>query len=32
VRRRSAYYAVEQRWPRAPFWRRRHAGVKEGAR
>jgi flavin-dependent dehydrogenase len=24
--RRDAYYALETRWPDAPFWRRRHAG------
>jgi 2-polyprenyl-6-methoxyphenol hydroxylase-like FAD-dependent oxidoreductase len=24
--RRDAYYAIETRWPDAPFWRRRHAG------
>ncbi len=25
VRMRAAYYALEQRWPHTPFWRRRHA-------
>ena len=25
VRLRAAYYALEQRWPHAPFWTRRHA-------
>jgi flavin-dependent dehydrogenase len=32
LQRRSAYYAVEQRWPCSPFWQRRHAAPKEGAR
>ncbi len=25
MRMRAAYYALEQRWPQAPFWTRRHA-------
>jgi len=25
MRMRAAYYALEQRWPHAPFWTRRHA-------
>ncbi len=24
---RAAFYAMERRWPRSPFWRRRHHGV-----
>ena len=27
---RHAYYAVEQRWPESPFWRRRHTSVVTG--
>ena len=25
MRMREAYYALERRWPDAPFWTRRHA-------
>jgi flavin-dependent dehydrogenase len=30
--RRAAYYAVEQRWPDSPFWRRRHEPVSSPRR
>jgi flavin-dependent dehydrogenase len=27
---RAAYYAMEERWPRSPFWRRRSTHDREG--
>ena len=32
MRRRMAYYALEQRWPNAPFWARRHAASASDGR
>ncbi len=28
LQNRTAYYAMEQRWPRSLFWQRRHAGTR----